>query len=146
MPAKRKKLPHPCPKCGSSFGTVQIVFFHLRRKVEPSRSRYDAWNKHPKPTHRWNGSYDNGVFRIGHYDSTSYAKTKKENKKLDNLQTDEVKNKKLRTSQKRWCSFRSQILLFDDEFSDYHHLEKTITLPFYDYIQSKVLQRGWEMI
>ena len=34
MPAKRKKLPQPCPKCGSLYGTVQMVFFNQRRKVK----------------------------------------------------------------------------------------------------------------
>jgi len=32
MPAKRKPLPRKCPKCGSPYGTVQMVFFSGKRK------------------------------------------------------------------------------------------------------------------
>ncbi len=145
MPGKRNELPYPCPKCGSPYGTVQIVFFNKKRKVTKKSSRYEAWNKYPRPTHRWNGSYDNSVFRIGHYDSASYEKTKKENNKIDNFQTDETKKQKLRTSQRRWCSFRSEILL-QEKFWDYDRVSKTTTLPFYDDLWEQVFDEGWKMI
>ncbi len=148
MPAHRRKLPHPCPKCRSEFGTVQIVLFHLRRKFKKKISRYDAWNRRSKYkniSHKWNGGRENVVFRIGHYDSTSYAKTKKENDEPYNFQTDETKKKKLRTSQRRWCSFRSEILE-QSKFFGLQDTNITKNLPFYDNIRDEVYEYGWEMI
>jgi len=145
MPAKRKKLPQPCPKCGSLYGTVQMVFFNQRRKVKKKISRYDAWNRRPKPTHRWNGSYDNAVFRIGHYDSELYKKTKKENNEFFNFQSEETKKQKLRTSQRRWCSFRSYIF-YDLKFGRLNNASQTMNLPFYDEIWAEVYHDGWKMI
>jgi len=58
MPAKRKPLPRPCPKCGKNYGTIQIVIF----------SDYKQ----------------NVICRIGHYDADGYRKIKKINK-LKNL-------------------------------------------------------------
>jgi len=148
MPGQRRKLPHPCPKCKSPYGTVQIVFFSHMRKVKHRISRYDAWNRRPKPKHRRNGSNDdNGVFRIGHYDPISYAKTKKENNKPYDGQTEETKKKKLRTSQRRWCSFRSEILNERKFWGlDAHYLDKPKNLPFYYDIQDEVYENGWQMI
>lgn len=149
MPAKRRKLPHPCPICKSTNGTVQIVFFSHWRKVQNRISRYDAWNRRPKPKHRGNGSggSDNGVFRIGHYDSNSYQKIKKENNDPYNFQTEETKKQKLRTSQRKWCSFRSEILN-DRKFWGLaaSYLGKPKNLPFYDDIRDEVYENGWQMI
>ncbi len=145
MPAKRNELPQPCPKCGSKYGTVQIVFFHGKRKVKQEKSRYDAWNRYPKPTHRWNGGHDNAVFRIGHYDSLSYAKTKSDNEKHNNFETDEIKKKKLRTSQRRWCSFRSSILR-DSKFRNERFTDTVKTYPFFDDVWEEVYDNGWQII
>jgi len=130
MPAHRRKLPHPCPICKSTNGTVQIVFFNHWRKVKNQISRYDAWNKRPKPKHRGNGSggSDNGVFRIGHYDSNSYQKIKKENNETYNFQTEEILN-----DRKFWGLGAS-------------YLDKPKNLPFYDDIRDEVYENGWQMI
>ena len=147
MPAKHKKLPQPCPKCGSLYGTVQVVFFNQMRKVKNQISRYDAWNRRPKPTHRRNGNHvgANAVFRIGHYDSELYKKTKKENNEFFNFQSEETKKQKLRTSQRRWCSFRSEILS-DIKFRAYDFISQTMNLPLYDDVWDEVYNDGWQMI
>lgn len=145
MPAKRNELPRPCPKCGSYFGTVQIVFFHGMRKVKKQESRYEAWNNLTRPTHRHSGGHDNAVFRIGHYDSKLYKKTKVENNKSHNFESEEIKKKKLRTSQRRWCSFRSDILE-DSKFSKLRWISKTFTFPFFDDVWTEVYDNGWQMI
>jgi len=89
MPAKPNKLPKPCPKCNNSNGTVQLLY--SKEKI---------------------------TVRIGHYDSEGYKEAKKEY--VDSLKTTpeninleqesgkfEGLKKKIRTKQRKWCSFRS---------------------------------------
>jgi len=93
MPAKRKPLPRPCPKCGKNYGTIQIVIF----------SDYKQ----------------NVICRIGHYDADGYRKIKKINKlkKLDPENHDNNFQKDVRIKQRKWCSFR-----IDREFAGFHIL------------------------
>jgi len=89
MPAKPNNLLKPCPKCNKSHGTVQLLY-----------------------------SKEEITVRIGHYDSEGYKEAKKEHinslkttPENINLQQESGKleglKKKIRTKQRKWCSFRS---------------------------------------
>jgi len=91
----RSKLPRPCPKCKSEYGTIQISYFP-RTKHKGSTRSYG------------NNLFSSWIIRIGHYDAESYKKAKKEYD--DSITIDKTKLKKnLSTSQRKWCSFLSWI-------------------------------------
>ena len=127
MPAKRKRLPHPCPKCGRDNGTVQLVYFE---------KRYDF------------------VIRIGHYNSKRYNATVKESKKIENFSNQQKKRrfeKNKKSHQRAWCGFR---LSWSYET---HRLEnklekicerenkttKTIPLPWS--LKQQIKKDGWDI-
>jgi len=135
MPAKRKALPRSCPKCGLRYGTVQMVFFAGRKKpVKTSRGGTR------KKEERYYVS-DRAVIRIGHYSNFSYNKAKKENEKLSNYDSDEVKRQKLRSSQRHWCSFRSFTL---EDCMGFVRPYKTITEPISAKVWNEVIRVGWD--
>jgi len=125
MPNKRNPLPSPCPKCGSRYGTVQMVFFSGKRK-------------NGKPS----GGSIHHVIRIGHYDSARYFEAKKENASGSNNDSEEDKDRNLRSSQRHWCSFRSNVL---EEFVGlfFDKPEKPITKPVSAEVWNRVLKVGW---
>ena len=103
MPGKPKNLPLPCPICDSPHGTIQLAF-----------------------------SKDEIIVRIGHYNSKGYKEAKKEYE--DSLKTTDENidlqqksgkleglKKKIRTEQRKWCSFRSNngyIRSLEDEITE----------------------------
>ena len=125
MPNKRNPLPRDCPKCGFRYGTVQMVFFSGKRKNGKA-----------------NGGTHQRVIRIGHYDSAGYFEAKKENASVFNDDSEEDKDRKLRSSQRRWCSFRSEVL---DDFMwlSFNRPEKPITKPISAEVWNKVVEVGW---
>ncbi len=135
MPAKRKGLPRKCPKCGLRYGTVQMVVFAGRKKPV---KRSDGGIR--KKGERYFVS-DRAVIRIGHYANFSYNKTKKENKDPFNYDSDEEKRQRLRTSQRHWCSFRSEVL---DDYMRFVRPNKTITEPINPEVWNRVLEVGWQ--
>ncbi len=91
----RRKLPRPCPKCKSEYGTIQIAYF-------PRSKRKGAKRSYGNP------SLSSWIIRIGHYDAESYKKAKKEYD--DSIEIDKTKlKKKISTAQRKWCSFLSWI-------------------------------------
>jgi len=136
MPAKRKDLPRKCPKCGLGYGTVQMVIFAGRKKPH---KRSDGGIR--KKEERYSVS-DKAVIRIGHYANFIYRKTKKENEKLSNYDSDEEKKTKLRTSQKHWCSFRSEVL---DDYVGFVRPNKTITELISPEVWNEVIRIGWRV-
>jgi len=138
MPAKRKALPRDCPKCGLGYGTVQMVIFAGRKK--PNKTNR---GKIRKKVERYPVS-DKAVIRIGHYANFSYRKTKKDNENPFNYDSNEEKKQKLRTSQKHWCSFRSEVL------DDWLRLRlvgtpiKSITRPISSEVWNEVARIGWQ--
>jgi len=123
MSAKRKLLPSPCPKCGSKYGTVQMVSFVCKRKNGKS-----------------SGGTRGHVIRIGHYDSKGYDEAKKENGLVSNDNTEEENDRNLRSSQRRWCSFRSAEL---DEYYGLQIINKTATKPISLWLSNRVARVGW---
>ena len=135
MPAKRKSLPRPCPKCGKSYGTIQIViFFDYNRNV---------------------------ICRIGHYDADGYRKIKKINKlkRLDPKNHDNNFQKDVRIKQRKWCSFRIDrkfaefyILPLDDDFEYLENgkhvgrFRKSITYPKPSFLGAAIKEKGWHML
>ena len=91
----RAKLPRPCPKCSKEYGTIQIVHFPRSKHKDYDRS-YS------------NFAFNSWIIRIGHYDSESYKKAKKDY--TDSILLDKTAlRKKISTSQRKWCSFLSWI-------------------------------------
>jgi len=139
MPAKRKPLPRECPKCGLRYGTVQMVFFAGRKK--PSKRRNGTTRK---KVERYLVR-DDAVIRIGHYDSDGYFEARKENASVFNDDSEEAKDRNLRTSQRRWCSFRSEVLddyMFERALN-YGEPTKTITESINAEVWNKVIEDGW---
>ena len=134
MPAKRKLLPNRCPKCKSHFGTIQIVFFTGIRKK----------------TGKWGGGRHKAVFRVGHYDSERYEQVKKNNEHPLNHASDDEKKMRLRTSQRRWCSFRSDHLEFGElgerYMWRYDMVAKPVTMPITAELWNMVIEEGWRRI
>jgi len=126
MPAKRKLLPKPCPKCGSPYGTVQLVFF-------PSGK-------------------NEFLFRIGHYVPEHYSEVKQENENTFNYASEEEKKEKLKLSERLWCSFRSEHLEFDNLFDRNLDLmllfskeTKPVTKQISGALWDKVFNEGWKV-
>ncbi len=98
---------------------------------------FNGKRKNGKPS----GGPIHHVIRIGHYANFNYRKTKKENEKPFNYDSDEVKKQKLKTSQRHWCSFRSEVL------DDYKGLvtppSKTITEAISPEVWNEVIKVGW---
>jgi len=90
-----RKLPRPCPKCSKEYGTIQIAYFPNSKRKGSKRSYGNRFLS------RW-------IIRIGHYDSESYKKAKKNYR--DSILIDKTAlRKKISTSQRKWCSFLSWI-------------------------------------
>jgi len=126
MPAKRKLLPRPCPMCSSSYGTIQTVYFP--------------------------GGKDEFLFRIGHYVPEKYTEVKQENENPYNYASDEEKEKKLKLSERLWCSFRSEHLEFDNLFDGnldlmllYSEETKPVTKQMSNALWIKVVNEGWKV-
>jgi len=134
MPAKRKPLPSPCPKCGSKYGTVQMVFFAGRKKPKKTNR-----GRIRKKEERYSVS-DNAVIRIGHYDSQGYSEAQKENISISNDNTEEENDRNLRSSQRRWCSFRSAEL---NEYVGLQMIDKTVSKPISLWLRNRVARVGW---
>jgi len=135
MPNKRNPLPRDCPKCGMKYGTVQMVFFAGRKKPKKSvRGKIREKDERYRPRSK-------AVIRIGHYDSGGYFEAKKENANVFNDDSEEDKDRKLRTSQRRWCSFRSFVL---DDYIGFSLIEKNITKPVSAEVWNRVLEVGWD--
>ena len=134
MPAKRNPLPSPCPKCGSRYGTVQMVFFVGRKKPKKTNR-----GRIRKKEERYRVS-DNAVVRIGHYDSEGYFEAKKENASVSNDSSEEDKDRNLRSSQRRWCSFRSAEL---NEYVGLNFIDKTVSKPISAWLRNRVERVGW---
>ena len=81
------------------------------------------------------------VIRIGHYDSVGYFEAKKENASVFNNDSEEDKDRKLRTAQRRWCSFRSDVL---DDYVGLHVIAQTVTKPISAKVWNKVIEVGWD--
>jgi len=137
MPAKRKDLPRKCPKCGLGYGTVQMVIFAGRKKPH---KRSDGTTR--KKEERYFISH-NTVIRIGHYANFSYNRTKKDNEDPFSYDSDIMKRQKLRTSQRHWCSFRSEVL---DDYVGYVRPNKTITEPISPEVWNEVIRIGWRVL
>lgn len=126
MPTKRKLLPRPCPKCGSGYGTIQLVYF-------PSgKAEF--------------------LFRVGHYIPEYYEKVKKENDNPLNHDSEGEKKKKLKASQRVWCSFRSKHLEFDELFGGnldlmlvYSEETEPVTKKMSSVLWDKVSNEGWKI-
>ena len=84
-------LPRPCPKCGKSNGTIQLSYFRYSKRKKRHYFNKDSW-----------------IIRIGHYDSESYKKARKEYNDSILVDRDELK-RKISTSQRKWCSFLSKV-------------------------------------
>jgi len=137
MPASRRLLPHRCPKCREIFGTVQVVYLTGKRKD-------------PKKRGIWSHDF---IFRIGHYDPGQYKEGKKRYDYPYNYEEEDVKKRRLRTSQRRWCSFRSDHLEFGNLFGgdleremDYEmtHTEPA-TRSINEELWNRVREEGWKV-
>jgi len=138
MPAKRKPLPQPCPKCGKNYGTMQIVIFS-------------------------NDYKENVTCRIGHYNAEGYKKIKLINKLnkinwINKKNPDKIFQKAIRKKQRKWCSFR-----MDKEFAklvlpledDFEYLEnkkyiksfrKSITYSSLHFLKELIKEKGWHIL
>ena len=125
MPAKRKPLPFPCPKCNRNNGTIQLVYFSGREEI---------------------------IIRIGHYTPNRYRTTVKESNKTENKNdknTIDKFNRKKRTSQRAWCSFRLDWVYDIDRIE--RKLEKrcgvenknTITVSIPWSLKEQIKEIGW---
>ncbi len=135
MPARRKPLPRPCPKCGKSYGTMQIIIFVNKYK-------------------------ENVVCRIGHYDAEGYKKINKINKiKKVNLENIDYNfQKDVRAKQRKWCSFRinkeyvETILPLDEDFEYLENqrrispFRKSITYSYLPNFKELIKKKGWHML
>jgi len=126
MSAKRKLLPRPCPKCGSSYGTIQLVYFPRGK--------------------------DEFLFRVGHYVPEYYEEVKKENDSPFNYASEEEKKERLKLSERVWCSFRSDHLEFDNLFDGnlnlmllYSEETKPVTKQMSNTLWIKVANEGWKV-
>jgi len=146
MPAKRKLLPRPCPKCGSSFGTIQIVYLPAVRTKIIKKIDEEA-RKVIKKSVKISGSSRGFVIRIGHYVPEHYEEVKKSNDNPFNYASEEDKKKRLRTSQRRWCSFRSDHL--EDDIGlryRYDGITKPVTKQISAELWNEVIEEGWKVI
>jgi len=137
MSAKRNILPRECPKCRMNYGTVQMVFFAGRKK--PKKTNRGRIRKKEERYH----VSDNAVIRIGHYSSKGYDEAKKENISISNDKSEEDNDRNLRSSQRKWCSFRSEVL------DDYAFLrvsrviDQTVSKPISAKVWNRVIEVGW---
>jgi len=111
-----------------------MVFFSGRKK--PSKR---SNGKIRKKLERYIVS-DKAVIRIGHYDSVGYFEAKKENASVFNNDSEEDKDRKLRSSQRRWCSFRSDVL---DDYVGLDVIDQTVTKPISAKVWNRVVEVGW---
>ena len=130
MPAKRRLLPRRCPKCREIFGTVQVVYLTGKRKNEKFRHIFR----------------NNFIFRIGHYDSEQYNEGKKRYDDPFNYEEEDVKKGRLRTSQRRWCSFRSDHLEFGNLFGDDLEREMRYELTHTDPVTKSINEKLWNRV
>jgi len=93
------------------------------------------------------------IFRIGHYDPKQYKEAKKRNDDPLNREEEDVKKKRLRTAQRRWCSFRSDHLEFGNLFGgdldremnyELTHTEP-VTKPINEELWNRVVEEGWKV-
>jgi len=146
MPAKRQLLPRRCPKCRASFGTIQIVYLPAMRTKIIKKIDYKA-RKVTKKTVKVSGSSRGFVFRIGHYVPEKYMEVKQENDNPFNYDSEEEKKKKLRTSQRLWCSFRSYHLEDDLDLKwSYDGVVKPVNMPISNSLWIKVANEGWKVV
>ena len=88
-------LPRPCPMCDKKNGTIQLSYFRYSKRKNAKRHyvNHDSW-----------------IIRIGHYDSESYKKARKEYDDSILLDKEQLR-KNISTSQRKWCSFLSRVPL-----------------------------------
>lgn len=86
------------------------------------------------------------VFRIGHYSPEKYMEVKKQNENPFNYASKEEKEKKLRTSQRIWHSFRTYRREDDLDLSyNYDGVIKPVNIPFSKSMWIRIANEGWKV-
>ncbi len=135
MPAKRSLLPRPCPICGKSYGTMQVIIFLDYR--------------------------ENVTCRIGHYDAEAYKKIKKIHKTqmLNPANSNDHFQQEIRIMQRHWCSFRidknfaeTHIIPLEDDIefleegSGNRNFRKSITYSYISMLKDAIREKGWHKL
>jgi len=102
MPAKRNILPHPCPECGSNYGSIRIAV--VTGTHGPTVVRGPKLGEYHKVfEHSWGRTEI--IVRIKHYRPSGYATVKR--MKLSNPSLGGAKlRREFMKQQQKWCSFR----------------------------------------
>lgn len=121
LPAKRRILPHPCPECGSDYGSIRIAVLTgttlpirrsklARRFVDCGKTTVNK-KTGEKTVHFWGKTVV--LVRIKHYDPDGYSSAKElTNSKPASTINEEKAQKELMTAQQKWCNFR-----IDEDFA-----------------------------
>jgi len=97
-------------------------------------------------------SRDEFLFRIGHYVPENYRQVKEENNNPFNHASEYEKKRKLKTSERLWCSFRSEHLEFSELFGGdldlmmmYSEEKQPVTKQMSADLWNKVADEGWKI-
>ena len=130
MPAKRKRLPLPCPKCSNGYGTIQIQ----------AERDYDAI-----------------TLRIAHYDPKLYKNPlSKQSSKIpdgENFNFN-LEKENSKTRGKKWCYSLALNKHELTNFPEINHLEhklrqsnfkgKTVSCAISDLLYEEIHEKGWD--
>ena len=104
MPAKRNILPHPCPECGSNYGSIRIAVVTGISGPHTTYYRNNGVLTSKKEVSDRGGDTEI-IVRIKHYKPSGYATVKRMKISNPSLGGAKLRREFLKHQQK-WCSFR----------------------------------------